>query len=71
MFYFSALTGVLTYWINHGAIESPEEILNLVNLRVEAKKNKDFARADQLRDEIKQHGFEVIDTKAGPVVKKI
>lgn len=26
VFYFSALTGVLTYWINHGAIESPEEM---------------------------------------------
>lgn len=26
VFYFSALTGVLTYWINHGAKESPEEM---------------------------------------------
>ena len=51
--------------------DTPEEILNLVNLRVEAKKNKDFARADQLRDEIKQLGYEVIDTKDGPVIKKI
>ena len=43
----------------------PEEILALVDRRTEAKKNRDFAQADALRDEIRQKGYTVKDTKDG------
>jgi len=36
--------------------------------RVEAKKARDFKRADEIRDRLKTHGFEIRDSKAGSEV---
>ena len=36
--------------------------------RVEAKKARDFKRADEIRDRLKAHGFEIRDSKAGSEV---
>ena len=41
----------------------------LLELREEARKSKDFAKADQIRDRLKQIGIEVSDTKDGPTWK--
>jgi cysteinyl-tRNA synthetase len=42
------------------------ELIDLVlNLRLEAKKNKDFATADKIRDELTQKGVKIKDTKDG------
>lgn len=30
VFYFSAITGVFTYWINHGAVETPDEMAKCI-----------------------------------------
>ncbi len=49
----------------------PPEILALVEARQQARKNKDFARADALRNELKNHGWLVEDTPKGPRVKRI
>ncbi|MBT3720947.1 cysteine--tRNA ligase [archaeon] len=49
----------------------PKEILEIVKKREEARKNKDWALSDKLRDEVKDKGFEIEDTKEGSVVKKI
>jgi len=49
----------------------PDEIMELVNKRVAAKKSKNFAKADELRDELKSLGWEVLDKKDGVEVKKI
>jgi len=43
----------------------------LVNKRQEARKNRDFAMSDKLRDEIRKKGWQVDDTKDGVKVKKI
>jgi len=43
----------------------PGEILALVQKRTEAKKNRDFTQADSLRDEIREKGYAVKDTKDG------
>lgn len=48
----------------------PEEIMKLVTQRTEAKKNKNFKLADELRIKIKELGYEVIDKKDGAEVKK-
>ncbi len=42
----------------------------LMNARMVAKQNKDFAAADRLRLEIEALGFEVRDTPTGPVLRR-
>ena len=56
--------------------EAPEEerdpeIEALLAERTAAKKARDFARADQIRDELKARGIEIIDTPQGPKWKRI
>lgn len=43
----------------------------LVLQRAEAKKSKNFAEADRIRDELKAQGIEVTDTKDGAVWKRV
>lgn len=50
--------------------EIPSEILELVEKRKEARKNKDFALADSIRDEIAAKGYIVEETRQGVNVKK-
>lgn len=45
--------------------EVPEEVRGLVAEREEARRNRDFAAADALRDRIAAAGFEVTDTPEG------
>ena len=46
-------------------VEIPDEIKLLAEKRFEAKKNKDFATADKLRDEIQKAGYSILDKKDG------
>jgi cysteinyl-tRNA synthetase len=48
----------------------PKDIKELADKRVEARKAKSWAEADELRDEIKQKGYIVEDTPDGYRVKK-
>ncbi len=48
----------------------PEEIQKLVDEREEARKEKDWAKADALRDEIQEKGFLIKDTAEGPQLEK-
>ncbi|WP_028671417.1 cysteine--tRNA ligase [Saccharospirillum impatiens] len=43
----------------------PEDIENLIQQRLDAKKAKDFGRADDIRDELKQAGIHIQDTREG------
>lgn len=49
----------------------PAEVMQLVALRAEAKKNKDWASADALRAQITELGYALKDTKDGAVVQKL
>ena len=53
--------------------DDPEaaEIDALVKERTEAKKAKDFARADAIRDQLTQRGITIIDTPSGPTWKRV
>jgi cysteinyl-tRNA synthetase len=51
--------------------EIPQSVLDLVGARVQAKKDRDFARADQLRQEITDMGYQVMDTPQGPKVSAL
>jgi cysteinyl-tRNA synthetase len=46
-------------------VEVPKEIQELAEKRLEAKKNKDWAMADSLREKIAQMGWAILDTKDG------
>ncbi|MBN2420755.1 cysteine--tRNA ligase [Candidatus Woesearchaeota archaeon] len=52
-------------------VDVPKEVKELVDKRNEAKKKKDFALADKLRNEIKAKGYGLLDSKEGTKVKKI
>ena len=67
---FSALTNVLGLLYNKNNDEIPEEIKALVEQRAAARKEKNFALADELRNKITEMGYIVEETKQGTVVKK-
>ena len=48
----------------------PEEITRLAEARDTARKNKDYAESDRLRDEIESRGYKVEDVDGGFRVKK-
>ncbi len=48
----------------------PEEIQKLAEDRMAAKKAKDYAKADEIRDQIKALGYVLIDTKDGTKIEK-
>lgn len=48
----------------------PENITKLAEERIEAKKNKNYTRADEIRKEIEWSGFNLIDTKEGFIIEK-
>lgn len=52
-------------------ITIPHEILVLAEKRSEAKKNRDFKTSDEIRDKIREKGYEILDTKTGIEIKKI
>ncbi len=59
-------------WIQAGQEEQAEEILippevqELVNIREKARQERDWAKADVLREEILRLGWQVQDTREGP-----
>ncbi len=53
------------------AEEHDPEIEALLAERTSAKKAKDFATADRIRDELKARGIEIIDTPQGPKWKRV
>ena len=63
------LTGVLGIVLDLED-EIPEEITELANKRAEAKKAKDYAEADRIRDEIQSRGYTVKDVPGGFKIEK-
>jgi cysteinyl-tRNA synthetase len=51
--------------------EIPDEIVTWAHEREEARRARDFAKADSLRERIRDAGFEVTDTSSGPVLDRI
>ena len=59
-------------WLGYNQTANPEkeEIEGLINQRNEARRNKDFKLADQIRDKLKSKGIEIEDTKKGTIWRK-
>ncbi len=51
--------------------EIPKEIEKLLDERKKAKENKDWSKADEIREKVKNLGFEIIDTNSEQKLKKI
>ncbi|MCQ2416486.1 MAG: cysteine--tRNA ligase [Oscillospiraceae bacterium] len=56
---------------NDTAQDIPEEVLALVEERRNARKEKDFARADAIRDQITALGWTIRETRQGTEITKI
>lgn len=67
---FSELTGVLNIIQKKDEVDE-EQINELIEKRTAAKKNKDFAESDRIRDELKEMGIELLDTRQGTTWTKI
>lgn len=50
--------------------DAPQEIKDIAEARLQAKKNKDYALADKLRGEITEKGYVIVDTKEGYKITK-
>ena len=68
---FGELTGVLGLLAHDRAEAFPAEASALLEERQSARKAKNFARADEIRDALKEMGFTVEDTANGPKLKRI
>lgn len=51
-------------------VEIPEKIKKLIKEREDARKEKNWKKADNLRDKINKLGYQINDTEKGVVVKK-
>ena len=65
------LTGVLGVKLDDAKEEIPAEVLELAQKRAQAKKEKNFAEADKIRDQITALGYSIKDTPKGPQLEKI
>lgn len=69
---FDTLTGVLGLLYNRDKSEEiPQEVKELVAKRADARKAKDFALADKIRDEIAALGYTVKETRQGTEITKV
>ena len=69
---FDELTGVLGLLYNRKqGNEIPAQVQELVDARTVARKAKDFAEADRLRDEIAALGYAVKETRQGVEITKL
>lgn len=68
---FMALASALGLLYNCGTTSLEDEIEQLIKERQEARKNRNFARADEIRDELKARGIVLEDTKDGVKWKKV
>lgn len=67
---FEELMGVLGLTIESQTEMHDEEIDALMQKRIEARKNRDFALADQIRDQLKDMNIIIEDTPQGPRWKR-
>ncbi len=67
---FDRILGLFPDGFHRAAEDIPGEIAALVEERDNAKKNKDFKRADEIRDRVLAAGFLIEDTPAGARIRK-
>ncbi len=68
---FDELVGVLGLLQHKREATASDEAMQLLEERQQARKARDFARADAIRDQLRQLGFAVEDTAQGPKLKPL
>jgi len=69
---FDSVLGLqLDQWAPAAKADVPDEIMQLVNARQQARADKDWSAADKARDDLAALGYEVVDTPDGPEVKTL
>ncbi|MDR0946331.1 MAG: cysteine--tRNA ligase [Ruminococcus sp.] len=68
---FDELCGVLGILYNKKTDEIPEDVKKLSDERTNAKKAKNFALADEIREKILSMGYNIEDTRQGVKISKI
>ena len=68
---FDELVGVLVLLQHKRETAASDEAMKLLEERQQARKAKDFARADAIREQLRQLGFAVEDTAKGPKLKPL
>jgi cysteinyl-tRNA synthetase len=48
----------------------PDSIKKLASAREDARRQKDFKKSDELREQIQEEGFDVMDTDSGSILRK-
>lgn len=71
LMYMNEILGLNLQYAEKKAITIPENIQTLLNQREIARHEKNWEESDNLRDEIKNLGYEVQDTDNGQEIKKI
>ncbi|MCK4537963.1 MAG: cysteine--tRNA ligase [Candidatus Krumholzibacteria bacterium] len=66
---FDGILGLFRDGLPTGDVEVPEDIIKLVREREDARKNKDWARADEIRAEVAAAGYTIEDGPDGSKVK--
>ncbi len=61
----------LSEWVPATAQQAPAEAVELATRRQQARSDKNWAVADQLRDELNEMGFEVVDKQDGFELNKL
>ncbi|MEK6894312.1 MAG: cysteine--tRNA ligase [Nanoarchaeota archaeon] len=70
--YFDSVLGLGIRDMKEKKIVIPKDVLDLLEARQKARKNKMFAEADEIRDKIKSKGYVIEDlAKDGPVLRPI
>lgn len=57
--------------LHKGSVETDDEVIDILNERAEARKNKDWAKSDELRDKLRDMGYAVKDTPQGQQLTRI
>jgi cysteinyl-tRNA synthetase len=72
--FFKDLNSIFEVWKLEAKVEEkidiPDEIVNMAELRIQAKKDKQYATADLLRQKINDAGYEIKDTKDSYIITK-
>lgn len=58
-------------WLGYGATGPESEMKSLLQQRQQARKEKNFKRADEIRDALAARGYTVEDTAEGPKLRKM
>jgi len=67
---FDTILGLFRGGFPTASEEAPAEIVTLAEERQKARKNKDFKKADELRDRILDAGYTIEDTPQGPRIRR-